>query len=82
MFNAHDLMGTIKELAEIDGATLKCFHRAKAKFHRPQPARCGAVRCDADKRQRLEQLCRYITRPAWANERVQINATGQAVLNW
>ena len=31
-----------------------------------------AVRCDADERQRLEQLCRYITRPALANERVQI----------
>jgi len=33
----------------------------------------AAVRCDADERQRLEQLCRYITRPALANERVQIN---------
>ena len=37
----------------------------------------AAVRCDADERQRLEQLCRYITR---ANERVQINAAGQVVL--
>ena len=36
--------------------------------------------CDADERQRLEQLCRYITRPALANERVQINAAGQVVL--
>ena len=40
----------------------------------------AAVRCDADERQRLEQLCRYITRPALANERVQINAAGQVVL--
>ena len=39
-----------------------------------------AVRCDADERQRLEQLCRYITRPALANERVQINSAGQVVL--
>ena len=39
-----------------------------------------AVRCDADERQRLEQLCRYITRPALANERLQINAAGQVVL--
>ncbi len=31
-------------------------------------------------RQRLEQLCRYITRPALANERVQCNAAGQVVL--
>ena len=40
----------------------------------------AAVRCDADERQRLEQLCRYITRPALANERVQINRAGQVVL--
>ena len=26
------------------------------------------MRCDADERQGLEQLCRYITRPALANE--------------
>lgn len=39
-----------------------------------------AVRCGADERQALEQLCRYITRPALANERVQCNAAGQAVL--
>jgi hypothetical protein len=40
----------------------------------------AAVRCDADERQALEQLCRYITRPALANERVQCNAAGQVVL--
>ena len=40
----------------------------------------AAVRCGADDRQALEQLCRYITRPALANERVQTNATGQVVL--
>ena len=38
----------------------------------------AAVRCDADERQRLEQLCRYVT--ALANERVQINSAGQVVL--
>ena len=38
------------------------------------------VRCAADERQRLEQLCRYITRPALANQRVQCNAAGQVVL--
>jgi hypothetical protein len=31
------------------------------------------VRCGADDRQALEQLCRYITRPALANRRVQTN---------
>jgi hypothetical protein len=40
----------------------------------------AAVRCGADDRQALEQLCRYITRPALANERVQTNAAGQVVL--
>ena len=40
----------------------------------------AAVRCGADDRQALEQLCRYITRPALANERVQTNAAGQFVL--
>jgi hypothetical protein len=40
----------------------------------------AAVRCGANDRQELEQLCRYITRPALANERVQTNASGQVVL--
>ena len=40
----------------------------------------AAVRCGVDDRQALEQLCRYITRPALANERVQTNAAGQVVL--
>ena len=40
----------------------------------------AAVRCGAGDRQALEQLCRCITRPALANERVQTNAAGQVVL--
>ena len=40
----------------------------------------AVVRCAADDRDALEQLCRTITRPALANERVQINAAGQVVL--
>ncbi len=40
----------------------------------------AAVRCGAQDRQALEQLCRYITRPALANEGVQTNAAGQVVL--
>ena len=40
----------------------------------------AAVRCAADERQALEQLCRYMTRPALANVRVQTNAAGQVVL--
>jgi hypothetical protein len=40
----------------------------------------AAVRCGAHQRQELERLCRYITRPAIANERLSRNATGQVVL--
>ena len=39
-----------------------------------------AAGCAADERKVLEQLCRYITSPALADERVQCNAAGQVVL--
>jgi putative transposase len=38
------------------------------------------VRCAAEQRQALEHLCRYITRPAIANERLSVNRAGQVVL--
>ena len=34
----------------------------------------------ANDRKRLEQLCRYITRPALSDQRVQLNAAGQVEL--
>ena len=37
-------------------------------------------RWGADQRLELEQLCRYITRPAIANERLKLNRAGQVVL--
>lgn len=40
----------------------------------------AAVRVEAHDRKRLEQLCRYITRPALSDERVQVNASGQVEL--
>jgi Putative transposase len=40
----------------------------------------AAVRWRADQRAELEQLCRYITRPAIANERLKRNRAGQVVL--
>jgi Putative transposase len=40
----------------------------------------AAVRCGADERKALEHLCRYITRPAIANERLKRNGAGQVVL--
>ena len=38
------------------------------------------LRWRADQRKELEQLCRYITRPAIANERLKRNRAGQVVL--
>lgn len=40
----------------------------------------AAVRCEANERKRLEQLCCYITRPAKSYERVQCNAAWQVEL--
>ena len=40
----------------------------------------AAVRVEAHDRKWLEQLCRYITRPALSDERVQLNAAGQVEL--
>lgn len=40
----------------------------------------AAVRVEVHDRKRLEQLCRYITRPALSDERVQLNAAGQVEL--
>jgi hypothetical protein len=40
----------------------------------------AAVRVQANDRKRLEQLCRYITRPALSDERIQLNAAGQVQL--
>jgi hypothetical protein len=40
----------------------------------------AAVRCAAHQRKELERLCRYITRPAIANEGLERNRAGQVVL--
>jgi hypothetical protein len=40
----------------------------------------AAVRTGAHQRKELERLCRYITRPAIANERLTRNSEGQVVL--
>jgi len=55
----------------------------------PTPVRCvdaqgfslhAEVCCAAHERKKLEHLCRYITRPAIANERLALNRAGQVVL--
>ncbi len=40
----------------------------------------AAVRVEAHDRKRLVQLCRYITRPALSDQRVQLNVAGQVEL--
>ena len=40
----------------------------------------AAVRCGAHQRKELERLCRTITRPAIANERVKRDGAGNVVL--
>lgn len=40
----------------------------------------AAVACPADRRDRLERLCRYITRPAIALERLSLNRRGEVLL--
>ena len=56
-----------------------------AEANTPSPTLCAnahgfslhaAVRCGADQRNELEQLCRYITRPAIANGRLSRNRAG------
>jgi hypothetical protein len=39
----------------------------------------ATVPTEAHDRKRLERLCRYITRPALSDDRVQLNAAGQVV---
>ena len=39
----------------------------------------AATVCEANQRDKLEELCRYITRPAIANERLSTNERGQIV---
>jgi len=39
----------------------------------------AAVACQPHQRQRLERLCRYVTRPAICLERLQTNAEGKVV---
>jgi len=40
----------------------------------------AGVRCGAHQRKELERLCRYITRPAIANERLRRDGAGDVVL--
>ena len=71
-------------LRALRRAALERFGLGHADVPGPDPLLAGGGAADSRQRQRqaaaLEQLCRYITRPALANERVQTNAAGQVVL--
>jgi hypothetical protein len=73
------------------GQTVLALRGAMPREDRARQALCAgidgfslhaAVRVEAHDRNRLEQLCRYITRPgsALSDERVQLNAAGQVEL--
>ena len=42
----------------------------------------AATCCEANQRDKLEKLCRYITRPAIANERLSMNERGQVIVRF
>ena len=42
----------------------------------------AATRCEANQRDKLEKLCRYITRPAIANERLSMNEREQVIVRF
>ena len=42
----------------------------------------AATCCEANQRGKLEKLCRYITRPAIANERLSMNERGQVIVRF
>ena len=62
----------------------RCSACARWRAGRRSPARGfslhAAVRLASHQRKELERLCRYITRPALANERLSRDARGQVVL--
>ncbi|MGH8523327.1 MAG: transposase [Gammaproteobacteria bacterium] len=54
-------------------ASVRCVSEQGFSLH-------AEVCCAAHQRKKLEHLCRYITRPAIANERLTLNRAGQVVL--
>jgi hypothetical protein len=58
---------------EVQPADQRCAHAQGFSLH-------AEVRCAINQRNKLEPLCRYITRPAIANERLELNSAGDVVL--
>ena len=71
------------------GQKVLSFQTVSTRAPPPTPVRCveaqgfslhAEVGCAAHERKKLEHLCRYITRPAIANERLTLNRAGDVVL--
>ncbi|MBA2594621.1 MAG: transposase [Gammaproteobacteria bacterium] len=71
------------------GQKVLSFQTVSTREPPPTPVRCvnaqgfslhAEVCCAAHERKKLEHLCRYITRPAIANERLRLNRAGDVVL--
>ncbi|MCA1853530.1 MAG: transposase [Beggiatoa sp.] len=71
------------------GQKVLSFQTVSTRDPPPAPVRCAdaqgfslhaEVGCAAHERKKLEHLCRYITRPAIANERLTRNRAGDVVL--
>ena len=59
--------------SEVQPSEQRCANAQGFSLH-------AEVRCAMNQRHKLEQLCRYITRPAIANERLQLNRAGDVEL--
>ena len=64
----------------VQPITTKSTHATKLCANHEGFSLHAGVHCDANDRQGIEQLCRYITRPAISNERLSINRDGNVVL--
>jgi hypothetical protein len=60
--------------------TTKSTHATKLCANHEGFSLHAGVHCEANDRQGIEQLCRYITRPAISNERLSINRDGNVLL--
>ena len=58
---------------EVPSPSQRCTNEQGFSLH-------AEVRCAMNQRNKLERLCRYITRPAIANERLKLNSAGDVVL--
>lgn len=59
--------------ADEEGGSNRCVQNNGFSLH-------AGVSCEANERKKLERLCRYVARPAIANDRLKLTDCGQVVL--